>query len=87
MLAWSDTKGLMAQASVGVGGISWDEEANQQFYNQQVNAKQVLAGDVKNPHEDVLQSEFAQFSGQSSMQPMQDQTPMNREEQHQYGHR
>jgi lipid-binding SYLF domain-containing protein len=62
VLIWSDTEGLLAEASVGVGGISWDEEENREYYGQEVTAEQVLAGDVQNPHEDVLQSEFAEFT-------------------------
>lgn len=67
VLLWTDTEGLLAEASVGVGGISWDEEEASEYYNQQdLTADQVLAGDVQNPHENVLQSEFAEFTtGQS----------------------
>jgi lipid-binding SYLF domain-containing protein len=64
VLVWSDTEGLMAEASVGVSGISWDEEENRQYYNSEVTAEQVLAGDVENPHEESLRSEFAEFSAQ-----------------------
>ena len=66
VLVWSDTEGLLAEASVGVGGISWDEEENREYYGQEVTAEEVLAGNVENPHEDVLQSEFAEFTTDES---------------------
>lgn len=67
VVVWSDTEGLLAEASVGVGGISWDEEEAREYYGQEVQAEQVLAGNVQNPHQDVVQSEFAAFStGESS---------------------
>lgn len=70
VLVWSDTEGLLAEASVGVGGISWDEEEAREYYNQDVQLEQVLAGDVENPHENVLKTEFAQFTtGQTSTGP------------------
>lgn len=62
VLVWTDTEGLLAEASVGVGGISWDEEDAREYYGQDVQAEQVLAGAVENPHEEALQSEFAEFS-------------------------
>ncbi len=67
VIAWSNTKGLMAQASVGVGGISYDQSETQKYYNQnqQVSAQDVLDGNVQNPHSNVLKTEFAQFTGQS----------------------
>lgn len=70
VLVWTDTEGLLAEASVGVGGISWDEEEAEEYYGQSVEAEQVIAGDVQNPHEEVVQSEFAEFSTslQSGMQ-------------------
>lgn len=82
VLVWSDTEGLLAEASVGVGGISWDEDEAQEYYNQQVTADQVLTGGVQNPHEATLQSEFAQFSKQpmSSEQPTTAEHPMSSEQ-------
>jgi lipid-binding SYLF domain-containing protein len=62
VLVWSNTQGLLAEASVGVGGIRWDEEENREYYNREVTADQVLAGTVEDPHEDVLRSEFAEFT-------------------------
>ncbi|HEX7037410.1 MAG TPA: lipid-binding SYLF domain-containing protein [Pseudomonadales bacterium] len=62
VLVWTDTEGLLAEASIGVGGLSWDEEEANEYYGQGVEAEQVLAGNVQNPHEATLQSEFAEFS-------------------------
>lgn len=62
-LVWSDTEGLLAEASVGIGGISWDEEEAAEYYNvETVTPQDVLAGNIENPHENVLQTEFAEFS-------------------------
>src|SRR5690606_11451835 len=68
VLVWTDTEGLLAEASIGVGGVAWDEEEAREYYGQDVEAEQVLAGNVQNPHEATLQSEFAEFStgGESS---------------------
>lgn len=63
VIVWSDTAGLLAEASVGVGGISWDEEEAAEYYGQQVTAEEVLAGNVQNPHQQVIETEFAEFSG------------------------
>lgn len=67
IIVWSDMSGLLAEASVGVGGISFDEEENREYYGQEVTAEQVLAGQVENPHQDVLESEFAEFTTDDEM--------------------
>lgn len=73
VIVWSDTAGLLAEASVGVGGISWDEEEAAEYYGQQVAAEEVLAGNVQNPHQQVIETEFAEFSG-SGQQSGQDES-------------
>ncbi|MFE8070448.1 YSC84-related protein [Marinobacteraceae bacterium S3BR75-40.1] len=61
VVVWSETEGAMAEASIGVSDIVWDDEANQAYYQQPTSPKAVLTGQVKNPHQDQLQN---QLSGQ-----------------------
>ena len=62
VLVWTDTEGVLAEASVGIGGMSWDEDEAREYYQQDVTLDQVLAGEVQNPHESTLRTEFAAFS-------------------------
>lgn len=73
VLVWSDTEGLLAEASVGVGGIVWDDDDNREYYQRDVSAADVLSGDVQDPNAEILRSEFAEFSTRSSDASIQDQ--------------
>jgi lipid-binding SYLF domain-containing protein len=77
VLVWSDTEGLLAEASVGVGGISWDEDEAAEYYQaESVTAEDVLAGNIPNPNESELQSEFAEFNtGTTATEPATPDTP------------
>ncbi|KAF0095519.1 MAG: hypothetical protein E1N59_1014 [Puniceicoccaceae bacterium 5H] len=54
VIAWTDTEGLFGEASIGISDITWDDEENAAFYGQQVSAREILSGDVKNPHNNPL---------------------------------
>jgi lipid-binding SYLF domain-containing protein len=62
VLVWTDTEGLLAELSVGVSDINFDEEETARFYGRTVTPQEVLAGTVHNPHADHLKSEFAEFT-------------------------
>lgn len=55
VVVWSETPGLMAEASLGVSDIMWDEEENQAYYQTSTSPGDVLTGQVNNPHEQQLQ--------------------------------
>lgn len=66
IVVWTDTEGLLAEASLGIGGMSWDEEEAREYYQQDVTIDAVLAGDVRDPNQSRLRSEFAEFSGSAA---------------------
>lgn len=55
VIVWTDTEGLLGELSVGVTGISFDEEENQKYYGRQASAQEILAGQVQDPQEQMLQ--------------------------------
>ena len=55
IVVWSDTEGALAQANVGVSDLSYDDEENQAYYQQQTSTQEIISGDVKNPHKQTLQ--------------------------------
>lgn len=55
VIVWTDTQGLLGELSVGVTGISFDEEENQEYYGQQASAEEILDGNVQDPQEQMLQ--------------------------------
>lgn len=60
VIAWSDTEGLYGDLAVSVSDIFMDEEANQAYYGQTANAKDIISGNVQAPEGDTpLQSEFS----------------------------
>lgn len=62
VVVWSDNSGLLAEASVGFGGISWDEEEAEEYYQQEVTPEQVLSGSVRDPRDPSLRSEFPEIA-------------------------
>jgi SH3 domain-containing YSC84-like protein 1 len=54
VVMWSDTKGLLAGASIGVSGITRDEEENGAYYLQQASPQEIFSGKVRNEHAKVL---------------------------------
>lgn len=56
VIAWSDTAGLFAGATIGVSDIMWDSDENRAYYNAPVaNPQSILSGELKNPHAKTLQ--------------------------------
>lgn len=55
VIVWTDTEGLLGELSIGVSGISFDEEENQTYYGQQASAQEILNGNVQDPQEQMLQ--------------------------------
>lgn len=55
LIVWTDTEGLLGELSIGVSGISFDEEENQAYYGQQASAQEILNGSVQDPQEQMLQ--------------------------------
>lgn len=46
VIVWSETKGAFAGASVGISDISQDEEENEAYHGQDVDARDILSGNV-----------------------------------------
>jgi lipid-binding SYLF domain-containing protein len=62
VVAWSDTKGLFAGASVALNDIHFDKKENAAYYQQTVAANDVVDGKVKNPHSSTLKQALAKTS-------------------------
>lgn len=60
VLIWSDTEGLFGELSVGLSDVMFDDDETHAYYDQEVSAQAVVAGDVENPRAQEL-SEFAAF--------------------------
>lgn len=54
-VVWTDTEGLFGELAVGVTGIAPDEDEIAEYYEKEVQPSEILAGDVDNPHEQMLQ--------------------------------
>jgi lipid-binding SYLF domain-containing protein len=54
-VVWTDTEGLFGELAVGVTGVTPDEEDIAEYYEQEAEPSQILAGDVENPHDEMLQ--------------------------------
>lgn len=61
-IVWSDTEGLLAELSVGIGGIGWDEEEARAYYDRDVEPLQVIEGRVRNPRSSTLRDALAQLA-------------------------
>jgi len=55
VVMWTDTDGLFGDLSVGVTGITPDDDEMAEYYGQKVQPDAVFAGEVENPHEQMLQ--------------------------------
>ncbi|MFU8817705.1 MAG: lipid-binding SYLF domain-containing protein [Pseudomonadales bacterium] len=65
VVLWTDMAGLLVDVSIAVTNINYDEEQTSRYYRQRVVSPQlVLTGRVRDPHDDTLQSEFAEFIGE-----------------------
>jgi SH3 domain-containing YSC84-like protein 1 len=65
VVVWSDMTGLVLDLSVAVSNVNYDEEATSRYYRQRVlSPSDVLVGNLEDPHEGRLQSEFGEFTGQ-----------------------
>jgi SH3 domain-containing YSC84-like protein 1 len=63
VLVWSDLTGLAGDLSIAVTNINFDEERTSRYYRHRVMSPQdVLTGAVADPHEAVLQTEFAELT-------------------------
>ena len=57
VVVWSQTKGAYAGATVGITDVVVDHNKNRAYYAQRnVTPKQIIAGEVPNPHSNVLGS-------------------------------
>jgi lipid-binding SYLF domain-containing protein len=54
-VVWTDTEGLFGELAVGVTGITPDEEEIAEYYNKEAEPAAILAGEIENPHQQVLQ--------------------------------
>ena len=67
VVLWSDMTGLLLDLSIAVTNINYDEEQTSRYYRQRVVSPQlILTGQVQDPHDDTLQSEFAEFLGEAA---------------------
>lgn len=55
VIVWTDTDGLLGELSIGVTGILFDDEENQEYYGQEASAQEILEGEIDDPQEDMLQ--------------------------------
>lgn len=55
IVLWTDTEGLLAEISIGINDIVFDEEETAEYYGEAATAAAVLAGEVTNPHPELLQ--------------------------------
>lgn len=72
VIAWSDTEGLFAGASIGVSDIQWDEEESRAYYGTsaaQATPQTILAGQMRRspPGAQALQRALAQQASGSGM--------------------
>lgn len=64
VVVWSDTEGLLGKASLAVEDISWDEEETREYYDDEsATPREILAGNVQNPHDTGLQSRLDELTG------------------------
>ncbi|MEX0902577.1 MAG: lipid-binding SYLF domain-containing protein [Pseudohongiellaceae bacterium] len=54
IVVWTDTEGLLAEASVGLEGILFDEDDNEEYYGEMVTPEQAVAGNLESGNENVL---------------------------------
>jgi SH3 domain-containing YSC84-like protein 1 len=63
VVVWSDMTGLVGDLSVAVTNINFDEDRTSRYYRQRVvSPTDVLTGAVEDPHDETLQTEFAEFT-------------------------
>ncbi len=60
VVMWSDTEGAFAGAQLSATDINFDEDQNQAYYGHQVDAQQILSGQVTAPGTSQLQQELPQ---------------------------
>lgn len=70
--AWADTKGLFGGVALNISDVDYDEDETAAYYQRQVAARDVLAGNVRNPHADTLRQSLASISGGSAASSMGD---------------
>ena len=67
IIVWTGTKGLYGDLAVNVTDIFWDNDANRAYYQQTVDASDIINGTVKEPiAESPLKSEFSALEFRSS---------------------
>lgn len=54
VIVWSDTEGLFAGAAIGVTDVNRDEDENAAYYGQDVDAQQILSGNVADDRSQTL---------------------------------
>jgi len=55
LVVWTDTEGLLAELSLGLDTVSWNNEDNADYYGVDVEPADVFSGRVDNPHSGLLQ--------------------------------
>ncbi len=60
VIVWADTKGLYGSLAVSVTDIAWDDEENRAYYQESVDASDIINGTAKEPMPaGPLKSEFS----------------------------
>ena len=55
IVVWSGTRGAYAGASIGLTGITVDDESNRAYYGRNdVTPSQILGGNIRNPQHNVI---------------------------------
>ena len=54
VVVWSNTKGLLGRASVGVADVHYDRDENTVYYHREASADEILNGEVTNRHSEAL---------------------------------
>jgi SH3 domain-containing YSC84-like protein 1 len=54
IIVWTETEGLLAELSLGISELTWDEEKNRAYYGQAVTPADVLEGRVEPPDPNPL---------------------------------
>lgn len=55
LVVWTDTEGLLAELSLGIDTVTWNNEDNADYYGIDVEPAEVFSGRVDNPNSRLLQ--------------------------------
>lgn len=60
IVLWSDVEGLLARSSFEFYNIKCDRHEVSQYYGKSIDARQILKGEIENPHDNPLSRELSQ---------------------------